>query len=253
MPTPYGAAFFAEQRDGSARSAAIIVPIVMDIVSPSSVIDIGCGVGTWLQAFQENGVSDVLGIDGPYVEPSALQIPVDAFQSADISQPLALDRRYDLAVCLEVAEHLPDDAAGTLVASLTAVAPVVLFSAAIPGQGGTSHVNEQWPSYWAARFHKHEYQCFDVVRRIIWDHPLVDVWYAQNILIFAAPDATLSIPEQSLSWPINFVHPRLFVPAAHRAYEPTPKRLAQMVPGAVSRAVARRTRHYARRRVYDGK
>jgi hypothetical protein len=71
-----------------------------------------------------------LGYDGPHVTP--LCIPKDRFAAVDLRQPLPADRKFDLAISGEVAEHLP----ATLVGTLTSVSDVVLFSAAIPGQGG---------------------------------------------------------------------------------------------------------------------
>src|SRR5262249_5217435 len=152
--TPYDAAFYEAQADGSLRSARVVVPLVTRLVEPRSVVDVGCGVGTWLRAFVENGVEDVLGVDGAYVDRNRLCIDPARFQAMDLARPQPLGRTFDLAVCLEVGEHLPTRAAPGLVAMLTA-APVVLFSAAIPGQGGTNHVNEQWPNFWQRLFSRY--------------------------------------------------------------------------------------------------
>ena len=64
----------------------------------------------------------------------------------DLAQPLQIDRRFDLALSLEVAEHLPPECGSEFVQTLTDLSSVILFSAAIPFQGGTDHLNEQWPS-----------------------------------------------------------------------------------------------------------
>lgn len=141
--TVYDERFFEELREGARSSARAVVPLVMRMLAPASVVDVGCGLGTWLAVFAENGISDFLGIDGSYVDPLRLEIPRGRFLPHDLSTPLRLDRRFDLAVSLEVAEHLPGSAAETCVGSLAELAPLVLFSAAIPFQGGTNHVNEQ--------------------------------------------------------------------------------------------------------------
>lgn len=166
--SPYGPSFYAGQSDGSLRSARAIAPIVTDLVKPRSVLDVGCGVGTWLAAFAELGVTDYLGVDGDYVDRTALRIPSERFVSMDLASPVSLGRRFDLAVCLEVAEHLPLSAAAGLVGFLTEAAPVVLFSAAVPGQGGTCHVNERWPPFWRLLFERRGYSRLDPIRPRVW-------------------------------------------------------------------------------------
>lgn len=143
----YNEGFFQYLQEGSKRSAEQIVPILLELIQPQSVIDVGCGTGTWLSVFCEHGIEDIWGVDGDYVQEEALEIPKDRFLSHDLTKPLALDRKFDLAISLEVAEHLPCDSAEAFVDSLTQLAPVILFSAAIPFQGGVGHVNEQWQEY----------------------------------------------------------------------------------------------------------
>lgn len=108
---------------GSARSADVIVPLVMELVAPSSVVDVGCGLASWLAAFAHFGVPRIFGVDGPWVDESALRIPPDRFLAADLTQPLRLDEHFDLVVSLEVGEHLPADAADTFIDSLVALWP----------------------------------------------------------------------------------------------------------------------------------
>jgi len=181
----YTEVFFEALAPGSRQSASIVVPLVNEIVRPRSVLDVGCGVGTWLAEWMSNGVSDVVGIDGAYVDETAMQIASSGFVPADLREPFSLGRRFDLAQSLEVAEHLDERYADTFVHCVTAHADVVMFSAAIPGQGGTHHVNEQWPSYWVEKFAKAGLQLFDVIRPAIWGDDRVDWWYRQNILLFA--------------------------------------------------------------------
>ena len=128
-------------------SAKEVVPHILELLRPESVVDVGCGVGSWLAVFREHGIEAFLGVDGAYVDGDLLQIPLEKFLPPDLSKPLQLDRRFDLAVSLEVAEHLPEECAATFVASLVALAPVVAFSAAISHQGGHQNVNEQWPGH----------------------------------------------------------------------------------------------------------
>src|SRR6267142_2976236 len=146
----YTKQFYEEHRDGAKRSAEVIAPLVLELLHPRSIVDIGCGDGNWLAVFCKLGVQDVLGIDGDYVERNLLQIPQNSFRSIDLSQPFNLGRTFDLAISLEGAEHLPAACAESFVKSLTRLAPFVLFSAAIPSQGGENHLNEQWPDVWAS-------------------------------------------------------------------------------------------------------
>lgn len=182
---PYGATFFAGIEDGSRRSAAAVVPLLIELFSPRSVVDVGGGGGLWAAACLANGVSDVVAIDGPWVPKAARITPPDRFVEHDLSSPLTLGRTFDLALCLEAAEHLPPSAAPELVRTLTEAAPVVAFSAALPGQGGDGHINEQPASYWAGLFANRDYLCFSDIRRRIWNEKAVEVWYRQNLLCFA--------------------------------------------------------------------
>jgi SAM-dependent methyltransferase len=185
----YNDAFFTRVTEPALESARIIVPRVLRLVRAQSVIDIGCGLGAWLKVFQENGVENIRGLDGDYVDQSRLLIDANHFTAVDLAQPINISEHYDLAMCLEVAEHLPASAAMHIVRALTRLAPFVLFSAAIPNQGGRGHINEQWPSYWKELFVANGFQRLDPIRR----HVLRDIrvrWcYRQNIFLFAARDA----------------------------------------------------------------
>lgn len=186
----YTSNYYKEMEAPSAKAAAArIVPIVNNILPDiKSVLDVGCGTGHFLKTFQDSGVEDILGVDGDYVPRDQLVIPQDKFSPADldITEPFDLNRAFDLTVCLEVAEHLPEVSGGPIVQSLIRHAPVVLFSAAIPGQGGDGHVNCQWQSYWADLFFKLGYGVIDIIRPMIWVDKSVAWWYRQNILMYAS-------------------------------------------------------------------
>ncbi len=183
--SPYDQEFYEHQRDGSRRSAAQVLPIAFEWVGmPSSIVDVGCGVGTWLAASVELGVSDIVGLDGDYVDKSQLQIPAESFRPVDLTESPEQGRRFDLAMTLEVAEHLPPEAADGFVEFLVSLSDCVLFSAAVPGQGGVDHLNEQWPSYWAQRFLNHGYVALDPIRPMVWQNPNVERFYSQNAFLY---------------------------------------------------------------------
>ena len=210
----YDAKFYDTQSPGSYRSAQIIVPIVNELLPVKSICDVGCGVGTWLQAFRDIGIKETLGIDGNYVSPSQLVIPVECFHPRDLTQRVSLDSRFDLAVSLEVAEHLPPERAATFVEDLTRLAPVVLFSAAIPMQGGTDHINEQWPDYWAELFERRGFKAIDAIRPLIWNDVRVERWYSQNIIIYCLEDHLHNCPQLAKvhsAQPLSIVHPRQYL------------------------------------------
>lgn len=205
---------FYETLDAQVRgSAAVIVPIVLALLHPASVLDVGCGRGTWLHEFADRGVGDIVGVDGPHIAAADLEIPADTFIGRDLTQPFDVGRRFDLAVSLEVAEHLPGTIAADFVATLVAHAPAVLFSAAIPFQGGAGHVNERWPSYWADHFAKHGFVPVDVVRPAVWNDERVAFWYAQNTVLYVGGDhpqlAALRAQGAGDARPLDLVHPAL--------------------------------------------
>jgi SAM-dependent methyltransferase len=202
----YSTEFFTDQMTASRESADLIAGICQDLLHPGSVVDIGCGVGTWLAAFKAIGVADIAGYDGDWVDRQLLQISAEAFHTADLNQRLSIDRRYDLALSLETAEHLQPQRSETLVADLVALAPAVLFSAAIPHQGGTGHINERWQDYWAGLFAAHGYEVKDCIRPRIWNNAGSAFWYAQNTLLYVNESVSLDCPE---GWPLRLVHPEL--------------------------------------------
>jgi SAM-dependent methyltransferase len=186
--TAYTTEFFDAIRSLSYQSAKRVVPAVVEILSPRSVIDVGCGTGDWLAAFSEQGVSDFLGIDGDYIDKDQLAIPKSAFMECQLPKLPQINRRFDLAVSFEVGEHLPQSAADDFIKAITSLAPVVVLSAAIPGQGGNEHLNEQWPSYWAHLFEKYGFVAIDCLRERFWQDPQVAWYYAQNMFLYISRD-----------------------------------------------------------------
>jgi SAM-dependent methyltransferase len=191
----YTEAFYETAPEASRTSSGTIASLVCEYVNVGSVVDLGCGPGHWLAAFRAQGITDIQGVEGAWVDPAQMQVPPDTVMTADLSQPFRLDRSFDLAMSLEVAEHLPATSAATFVESLVSLAPVVLFSAAIPQQGGTFHINEQWPDYWAHLFAAHDYVAIDAIRQQVWNDPKVLWYYAQNTLLYVRRDMLTQYPQ----------------------------------------------------------
>lgn len=189
-------------------AAGEVVPYLISLLNPKSVVDVGCGIGSWLQVFEENGIHDFIGLDGSYVNKKLLYIDEAKFLVTDLEKPVNLDRRFDLVMSLEVAEHLKPEAAEIFVETLTKLGDLIVFSAAIPEQGGQNHLNEQWPTYWRDLFRKHNYYFYDVFRQKFWNNTKVDWWYRQNMFLIAKEGV-----EEKYNFSKGFdemIHPELF-------------------------------------------
>jgi len=181
----YDVDFYKDRHQQTLHAARKILSIVLNAIPPvDSAIDFGCGVGTWLSVLAERGARTIQGMDGPWVEKAFLVIPETCFRRTDFEQEQHFAQRYDLAISLEVAEHLQPEYAAHFIAMLTAASDFVLFSAAIPFQGGNGHFNEQWPDYWAGLFQKQSYSVVDFIRRNVWNDRDIPLWYRQNTLFF---------------------------------------------------------------------
>ena len=171
MTVVYDAEFFAGRRESVVRSARVVVPVLIDLFNPESVLDVGCGQGEWMEALYAAGVAVVFGVDiaAPYLT-----------QRHDLTEPLDLGRQFDLVLCLETGEHLPESAADTLVNSIAQAANhYVVFGAAVPGQAGKGHINCQPPEWWHRKFAAYGFEAQDIVRPRI-QHPDVSPWYRDN-------------------------------------------------------------------------
>jgi SAM-dependent methyltransferase len=235
---------FYRELDATRDSARIILPMIIDLMKidllkPASIIDVGCGAGHWLAVAGELGLQDILGIDGEWALKTQLAIPREKFVEHDLRTPLMLGRKFDVALSLEVAEHLPESCAQAFVETLCGLADRVIFSAAIPGQGGRHHVNEQWPGYWAELFEKRGYDCHDILRPRIWNNPQVMWYYAQNCLIFGRRGVLAHLG--TAAPPLSLVHPRLWT--EHVAAIQSPGKLLERLP----KAILKRLNHGFRR------
>jgi SAM-dependent methyltransferase len=234
--------FWYDQRDQRTReSAEKVLRCVFDIHSARSVVDIGCGIGTWLATAKRLGADTLLGIDGPHVPLDMLAIEATQFSSQDLITLSRIDGRYDLAIAMEVAEHLPPSRGEGFVKLLCSTSDVVLFSAAIPGQGGNGHINEQALSYWSKLFAAQGYTAYDFVRPIIWNDDAVMRWYRQNVMLFSKTDLSdrlcdvgyLRLPHSM----IDLVHPEVYGKLVQSAQRPSSRRAFKLLAGALRRKI----------------
>lgn len=197
-------------------SAKVIVPLIFEAVKPKSVIDIGCGIGVWLSEFKKNGAVIINGIDGEWVLEQKLlinrnNIGIYDFEDKKGKVPFIDSKRYDLAVCLEMAEHVSSNRADYIVETLTKSADVIYFSGATPYSGGMHHVNEQWQSYWITKFSKKGFLVVDYIRPKVWDNRNVCYFYAEESFIFVKRERINDFPllrkEMRDDIIYNLVHP----------------------------------------------
>lgn len=209
-------------QDTNLTSAREVVPIILSYIKPDSIVDVGCGVGLWLKAFAEHGVKNINGFDGSWVTEEMLAIPTEAFAVVDFEQNIHIDKKADMAVSLEVAEHVSEKQADEFVSALVQTAPVVVFSAAIPLQGGSRHINEQWPEYWEEKFASHGYVAVDCIRRKVWSNKKVSFFYAQNMFFFVKKDMISHYPKLEKEYndgnnrALSMVHPNMYLYYAER-------------------------------------
>jgi len=197
-------------------SAVIILGYLFKLLKPKSIVDLGCGTGAWLRAANELGITEILGIDN-HQQTEMLEINPEYYQKQNIESDFNIDRKFDMAICLEVAEHLPEASADLIVNKLINLSDVVLFSAAIPRQGGTNHRNEQWQEYWVNKFYNAGFEKIDLIRKKFWDNPQIKWWYSQNAFLFIAKHKVESYPDlniENANLPLNRVHPNNYLTKA---------------------------------------
>jgi len=215
MTKQYTSDFYLKRQQQAKISAEIVLSLLFSKIRPDSVIDFGCATGSWLAECKSLGVKIVLGLDGSWVDQKLLEINGEEFKEFDLgSMRYIPKRKYDLSLCIEVAEHIPEDMAKILIESITEASDVVLFSAAVCGQGGTGHVNEQPQHFWECQFSKQGYICVDLIRPKIWEHEAVNVIYKQNMLLYVRKsiydNLNLDVGVISTPFDLDRIHPDLF-------------------------------------------
>jgi SAM-dependent methyltransferase len=198
----YSAGYYETISENAIRSRDEIFTFLKNICSFETVIDIGCGIGEWGFEIDKFGVEKYIGVDHK-IPKKKLLIPEERFIDHDLidGSDFPLDCKFDLALCLEVLEHIPEENSEKAIDLLCSLSDQILFSAAIPYQGGRHHVNEQWQSWWAKKFEDRGYHP-ENVRDILSHNDSIDIWYRNNVVLYKK--------EQTGQHVTDFVHPRLF-------------------------------------------
>jgi len=152
----YPPAFFARWGRANAAyvaSARVIADELQRQLAPRRLVDVGCGCGVYAERFARLGV-EVVAIDGVRA-PAAAGFGVEV-AIRDLTAPLVDEwGRFDLALCLDVGEHIPKELCDVFLDNLCGLADTLVLSCAPPGQGGDHHVNEQPKRWWIARLAEH--------------------------------------------------------------------------------------------------
>lgn len=234
------------------KSANKILKYVFNIYQPKTVADFGCGLGKWLVAAKECGAELIKGYDISEVDISDRDISLEEFIEADFREEIKFHHKYDLAISLEVAEHLPADSANVFVLSLVNASDVILFAAAIPFQGGMGHVNENWIEYWAQKFACHGYECYDIIRHKFWNDPSVTYFYRQNTVLFVKDSISDKFKNQGFvptKKPFSYIHPEMYIKAINRPLAPDKKQLYEDIRNYYKYSIGERTKPLSREQV----
>jgi len=237
----YNKDYYKEREDYG--SAAVLSKLIVDLFHPKTAVDVGCASGLLLSKLKAKNIK-VVGIDGPWINKTMLRIPQENFVMKDITKPIRMDKKFDICICLETAEHIEEKYADILVTSLTNLSDVVFFSAAIPMQLGKHHVNLQWQSYWASIFKKHQYQPIDCVRGRIWDDNSITFPYRQNTVVYVRKSSLKSNRRLrgllgSQSPILDVVHPVLFISYARIVPEKVTKTLHHFMPSKLKERMSK--------------
>ena len=169
----YDNEFYTTLNKSSEVAADIYIEYLFKYFRPGSVADIGCGHAAWLKASKKYGSSKHTGVDGIWNDGKLIQELGFKFVCKNLDIMDESIEQHDLAISLEVAEHLKPESSD-----------VILFSAAFTNQGGTNHINERNPSFWGNLFSERDYVAFDLFREKFWGDERVGFWYRQNCFLY---------------------------------------------------------------------
>jgi len=211
MVKKYTQDYYQKHLAGALSSAESILRLLSSFYKPSSVLDLGCGSGAWLKVAKRLFHSRVLGVDQHSYQDIKMLIQPNEYMVHNLETPLFIREKFDLVISLEVAEHITENCEDVLIDSVCRHGDVILFSAALPMQGGTGHINEKACSYWALKFAKNDYYAIDCIRPRIWDNSNVEIWYRNNAILFASKKQKNELEKQLslIKYPLDIIHPQM--------------------------------------------
>jgi hypothetical protein len=205
----YDSSFYTGMKDDHYHSAVKFFKHLFQHYRPDSLVDFGAGTGAWIKAARDLGVKTILGIEGEWVKNSASHIvPGLPYHYQNMEDPVCLERHFDMAMSLDVAEHLTQSRADTFLDDMCTAADFIMFGAAMSLQLGANHINEQNQTYWIEKFRARGYICRDFFRAPLWFHNDIQANYLQNTFVFVRQGDSRAelIPDFPL---YNVHHPRM--------------------------------------------
>ena len=184
--------FFINEDKTALKAASKIIPLLINNLKCRSVIDVGCGTAAWLYIFKKNGIREIFGLDS-HKNLTSLRISQAEFLTHNLEEKIDLDKKYDLAISLEVAEHINPKESKRFVHDLCNLSNIILFSAATPGQGGQNHINENNLEYWRYLFRENDYFPYDVIRKNFAFIKSIAPWYRYNTLLYVNDEGKLKL------------------------------------------------------------
>jgi 2-polyprenyl-3-methyl-5-hydroxy-6-metoxy-1,4-benzoquinol methylase len=177
--------FYDSTRKGKLKSITKAAELIWETFHPKDVVDIGCGEGMFLNVLHQKG-AQVLGCD---ISNAALNVAPKVFTifQADATKPIRFNRKFDLCICVEIAEHIPPGRSKTLVKNVTQASDTIFFTAAPPGQGGVGHINEQTPAFWDRLFEAEGFELDKALTETLraqMKEAKVIFWLQQNVMIY---------------------------------------------------------------------
>jgi hypothetical protein len=129
-----------------------------------SVVEFGCGAGWFTKEFLNRDI-DVIAIEGTlcgYRRTVERGVPPERVMWLDLRRNIDLQRRFDFALCTEVAEHVECPFSGQLISNVTKHSDLVLFSSEGPGtnEDHIHHCNEQPELFWRNIFKFYGYRMY---------------------------------------------------------------------------------------------
>jgi SAM-dependent methyltransferase len=221
----YGRDFYDSHVSRSLAGARHYANIVSSIFRPRSVVDIGCGRGAWLAAFQETGAAKLVGLDGAWLSQNDMLNRFIEFREVNLEtfHDTTQLGRFDLAISVEVAEHLQPSRSDGFCRLLTSFADSVVFGSAFNHQPGTNHINLRLCSFWGLLFASKGYAAFDLFRPPLWGNDDVAFYYQQNTFFYTRREGEVFnrllmagiTPIENLNF-MDCVHPSLLNTYAER-------------------------------------
>lgn len=218
MNEKYTQEYYSRHYLGAYSSAKTILEHISKFLMPKSIVDFGCGTGVWLKVAKDVFNSQVLGIDLHDYNSLSMYINENEYCSHDLTGTVNLNRSFDLAISLEVAEHIDSQYADEFIKTICNHSSIVLFSAAIPMQGGTGHINEQPCTYWAEKFALLGYRAIDCIRPIIWNDDNVEIWYRNNTVLYVSDFQSYGLLDNLYMshYPLDIIHPKMLTRIVER-------------------------------------